>query len=73
MAIITFADSVINSAGISVRPAALSESSKSMILFISWVVPCSKLDLLFCVTDDLMVVILEWLQYVHDMYQWFLP
>ena len=50
----------MNSTGISSRPVALLELNELMILFISWVVARGKLNLLFCVTDDLMAIKLGW-------------
>ena len=57
---VTFADILMNFTGIPSGPVALSELNELMILFISWVVACGKLNLLFCVTDDLMAVTLGW-------------
>ena len=50
----------MNFTGIPSGPVALSELNELMILFISWVVACGKLNLLFCVTDDLMAITLGW-------------
>ena len=57
---ITFADSLINFTGIPSRPVALSELNELMISFMPWVVACGKLNLLFCVTGDLMATTLVW-------------
>ena len=50
------------------EPAALSEFNEWTILFISWEVQCSKLNLLYCVTDYLMAVTLWWIRYVSMIF-----
>ena len=55
---ITFAE--LNFTGIPSGPVALSDLNELMILFMGWVVVCGKLNLLFCVTGDLMAIILVW-------------
>ena len=50
----------MNFAGIPSGLVALSELNELMILFMSWAVACGKLNLLSCLTDDLMVITLGW-------------
>ena len=57
---VTFAESLMNFTGIPSGPAALWEINELMILFMSWVAACYKLNMLFCVTDDLMVITPGW-------------
>ena len=57
---ITFADSLIDFTGIPSGPVALLEVNELIILFMSWVVACSKLNLLFCVTDNLTATTQGW-------------
>ena len=39
-----------------------------MISFTSWVVACAKLNLLFCVTDDLIAIRRGWFWYVSMIF-----
>ena len=57
---ITFADSLMNITGIPSGPVALLEVNELIILFMSWVVAGGKLNLLFCVTDNLAAITLGW-------------
>ena len=60
---IAFSDSLMNFTGIPSGPGSLVRIQRFIILFLSWVVACGKLNLLFCVTDDLMGTTLGGLRY----------
>ena len=46
----------------------MSELNELMILFMSWVVACGKLNFLFCITDNLIAITLGWSQLVSIIF-----
>ena len=65
---ITFIDSLMNFTGILPGPVTLVESNELMILIITWLDACGKLNFPFRVTDDLMVITLGWFRYVSMIF-----
>ena len=59
---VTFTDSLLNFTGIQSGPVVLWELNIELnrLFYLSGVVACGTLNFLFCVTDHLMSIILEW-------------
>ena len=65
---ITFAGSLMNFIGIPSGNVALSKFNELIIFFMFWVVACGKLNLLFCVADNLMTITFGWSWYVSIIF-----